>query len=105
MGDFNPLYTQIYYVFLYLFNTWEYMGYYGIYWVNTSALLRKCPVLLLRLSLVSLLYSMQSVHHIHLLRVKYYVYVLLLSYCKFVDKLYALTKTIYLFVCHLEFRD
>mgnify|MGYP001295746364 CR=1 FL=1 len=37
MGDFNPLYTQIYYVFLYLFNTWEYMGYYGIYWVNTSA--------------------------------------------------------------------
>jgi hypothetical protein len=41
MGDFNPLCTSVYYVFLYLFNIWGNMGIYGSIWGRFSALPQK----------------------------------------------------------------
>ena len=38
MGDFNPLCTQLYYVYFKLFNIWGNMGYYGSIWGRFSAL-------------------------------------------------------------------
>ena len=37
MGDFNPLCTQLYYVYFNLFNIWVIMGIYGFIWGRLSA--------------------------------------------------------------------